>query len=152
MKIFSALLMAVFFAGCGSKADIDTSRPAGLQAAELVAEMSPQELAEALVGWMAGASPTDRDYVRALTREIVSAYDSTDNYASRHFAHALDSVKETLSVEKLARVYVVASKPGRLGAVLRQEGADSALIREIRRAYGSDSVGLKVFDNNYFIR
>lgn len=150
--ILSALLLAFLFPACGPKADIDTSRPPHAQAAELVAGMSPQELAEALVNWMAEASPTDRDYVRLLTREIVSAYDSTDNYASRHFAHALDSVKETLSAEKLARVYVVASKPARLAVMLRQEGADSLLIREVRRAYDSDSVGLKVFDNNYYIR
>ena len=150
--IFSALLLASLFPACGPRADIDTSRPPHVQAAELVAGMSPQELAEALVNWMAEASPADRDYVRTLTREIVSAYDSTDNYASRHFAHALDSVKETLSVEKLARVYVVASKPARLATVLREEGADSLLIREVRRAYTSDSAGLKVFDTNYFIR
>lgn len=151
--IFSALLLAFLFPACGPKADIDTSRPPHAQAAELVAAMSPQELAEALVNWMAEAAPTtDRDYVRILTREIVSAYDSSDNYASHHFAHALDSVKETLSVEKLARVYVVASKPARLASLLREEGADSALLREVRRAYASDSLGLKVFDNNYFIR
>ncbi len=150
--IFSGLVMAAMLAGCGPKADIDTSRPASEQAAELVAEMSPQELAEALVNWMAGASPADRDYVRSLTREIVSAYDSTDNYASRHFAHALDSVKETLPVEKLARVYVVATKPARLATVLREEGADSALIKEIRRAYASDSAALKVFDNTLHTR
>ncbi|MBD5244227.1 MAG: hypothetical protein HDS57_01995 [Barnesiella sp.] len=150
--IFSALLLASLFPACGPRVDIDISRPPHAQAAELVAEMSPQELAEALVNWMAKASPTDRDYVRTLTREIVSAYDSTDNYASRHFAHALDSVKETLSVEKLARVYVVASKPSRLAVILREEGADTALIREIRRTYATDTVGLRAFDTNYFIR
>lgn len=145
----AAFLCAILLTACGSgMPGIDPQKPAHAQAVDLTASGSPAQVASSLVDWLAEATPADNAFARELTREIISVYDSTDNYASRHFAFALDSIKSTLSTDRLARVYIVAMRPAHLGRTLRfdAEEATSDLIEKIREAYADDSVALQSFN------
>lgn len=145
----AAFLCAILLTACGSgMPDIDSRKPVHRQAVELTASGSPALVASRLVDWLAEASPSDNTFARELTREIISVYDSTDNYAARHFAFALDSIKSTLSTDRLARVYVVAMRPAHLGRTLRFEPSEATpeLIDKIREVYADDSIALKSFN------
>ena len=132
---------------CSGGERIDSSRPVSSQVALIIEGRTPSQVAEEVVDWLVEASPADRDFARELTAAIVSAYDSADTGNSARFAHALDSIKETLSVKKLAKVYVVSARPARLGVLMKGSTASPELISEIRKAYSSDSLSLSIFNN-----
>lgn len=149
IKYSTGALVALSVASCGKSARISSEADAHSQAVALTAEYSPQEVAVQLIEWMENEPPGSNAFARELTREIVSVYDSTDNYASRHFAFALDSIRARLSPERLARVYTVAIKPARLGAMMSAPDADTSLVSHIRMALASDSTALNAFNNSY---
>lgn len=135
-------------AGCSSTPEIDPSRPAPQEAARL-AESSPSDAAEALIGWMKSAAASDREYARSLTRELMSIYDSDSLGRAIRFVRSLDSIKSTLSQTELARVYVVSTKPWRLGAIMRADEADQELVQAVEADYANDSESLEAFRHGY---
>ncbi len=142
-------LLALSVASCGRSSRISSDADDHAQAVALTAEYSPQEVAAQLIEWMENEPPESNAFAREITREIVSVYDSTDNYASRHFAFALDSIRSRLSPERLARVYTVAVKPARLGAMMSAPDADTSLVIHIREALSCDSTALNAFNKSY---
>lgn len=142
------IMLSAILAGCSSTPSIDPSRPADQQALRL-AEAGPTEAAEALVGWLRQASPADRDYARSLTRKLMSIYDSDSLGRTRCFVRSLDSIRSTLDPEELAHVYVVSTKPWRLGAIMRADGADDRLLQAIEADYADDPEALEAFRHGY---
>ena len=136
-------MLSAMLAGCSSTPTIDPERPADQQAQRLA------EAAEALVGWLKSASPADRDFARSLTRELMSIYDSDSLGRTRGFVRSLDSIRSTLSPEELAHVYVVSTKPWRLGAIMRADNADDTLLQAIESDYADDPEALEAFRQGY---
>lgn len=91
----------------------------------------------------------DRDFARSLTRELMSIYDSDSLGRTRGFVRSLDSIRSTLSPEELAHVYVVSTKPWRLGAIMRADNADDTLLQAIESDYADDPEALGAFRQGY---
>lgn len=142
------IMLSAMLAGCSSTPTIDPERPADRQAQRL-AEAGTTEAAEALVGWLKSASPADRDFARSLTRELMSIYDSDSLGRTLDFVRSLDSIRSTLSPEELAHVYVVSTKPWRLGAIMRADNADDTLLQAIESDYADDPEALEAFRQGY---
>lgn len=147
-RLSTIILISSLLTGCSSAPEIDPSRPAPQEAARL-AESSPTEAAEALIGWMKKANASDRDYARLLTRELMSIYDSDSLGRALRFVRSLDSIKAALSPEDLAHIYVVSAKPWRLGAMMRDDGADQALVKAVEEEYAADTESLEAFRHGY---
>jgi len=147
-RLSTIILISSLLTGCSSAPEIDPSRPAPQEAARL-AENSPTEAAEALVGWLKKADASDRDYARLLTRELMSIYDSDSLGRALRFVRSLDSIKATLSPEDIAHIYVVSAKPWRLGAMMRDDGADQALVKAVEEEYAADAESLEAFRHGY---
>lgn len=135
-------------AACSSTPEIDSSRPAADEAGRL-AQSSPQEAAGAIIEWLKKASPADRDYARSLTRELMSIYDSDSLGRALRFVRSLDSIKSILPPGELAHVYVVSTRPWRLGAIMKADGADRALVEAVEADYADDSDALEAFRRGY---
>ena len=147
-RLSTIILISSLLTGCSSAPEIDPSRPAPQEAARL-AESSPTAAAEALIGWLKKADASDRDYARLLTRELMSIYDSDSLGRALRFVRSLDSIKATLSPEDLAHIYVVSAKPWRLGAMMRDDGADQALVKAVEEEYAADAEALEAFRHGY---
>lgn len=147
-RLSTIILISYLLTGCSSAPEIDPSRPAPQEAARL-AESSPTEAAEALIGWLKKADASDRDYARLLTRELMSIYDSDSLGRALRFVRSLDSIKATLSPEDLAHIYVMSAKPWRLGAMMRDDGADQALVKAVEEEYAADAESLEAFRHGY---
>ncbi len=147
-RLSTIILISSLLTGCSSAPEIDPSRPAPQEAARL-AESSPTAAAEALIGWLKKADASDRDYARLLTRELMSIYDSDSLGRALRFVRSLDSIKATLSPEDLAHIYVVSAKPWRLGAMMRDDGADQALVKAVEEEYAADAESLEAFRHGY---
>ena len=149
MKRLSVIiLISSLLTGCSSAPEIDPSRPAPQEAARL-AECGPTEAAEALIGWLKKANASDRDYARLFTRELMSIYDSDSLGRALRFVRSLDSIKSTLPPGELAHVYVVSTRPWRLGAIMKADGADQGLVKAVEEEYAADAESLEAFRHGY---
>lgn len=149
MKVVAQIALILSFAlwGCGNKIEISPEADPKTTAKELTSNCTPSEAAQEILDWMSHAELSDRSYARTLTKEVQSIYDSIGENLSYDFIKAIDSIKETLPNKKLARVYVLATGPWRLGVVMRDSNAPNQLVKEIEKAYGTDTVSL-----NYFLK
>lgn len=145
------ILILIILMGCKREKahTVDLSSDPKKAARELTENYSPEEAACMVVDWMSKASQDEREYARNLTSEILSIYDSTGNDLSRRFIYSMDNAKESLSLEKLARVYVIASGPWRLGVLLREGNVSGKLIEAIEKEYSNDSISLEYFRKAY---
>lgn len=153
MKIRIYLLPSIFlmtFVGCSGSHQIDSTSSPISQALELTDSYTPTETAESIVRWMTTASVDDREFARSLTKAVLSIYDSIDSNSGREFIYAIDSIKETLPVRKLAKAYTVACTPWRLGVILRENGASENLVKDVEEEYSTDSISLEYFREAYY--
>ena len=148
IKYIVSALTALTLSACGSSG-IDSNAPVERQAAEIVADATPEQAAERVVRWMSRADIADRRFARRLTRQIASIYDTMPGPESHRFVMAIDSVRSRLPLRDQARAFAVATTPGRLGRMMRLEQAEEELVRHVRDAYGADSVALAEFNAAY---
>ncbi|MCH5319263.1 MAG: hypothetical protein J1E38_06100 [Paramuribaculum sp.] len=151
-KILTVSLLLLFCATGCKKNSIDPTSDPQLNASEIINKYSPAEAGEIVVKWMSERGLSDREYARALTREIFSKYDSIGYDSSREFLYAIDSIQDLLPKEKLAKVYVIATNPWRLGKVLREENADENFVKLIESEYESDTASLTYFRQSYYLQ
>lgn len=143
--------MILFVFGSCSRTSVDRSLDARENAIELTQNLPPKEVAKEIVEWMSNANVNDREFARSLTGEILSIYDSIGYSHAREFIYAIDSIKEKLPNKKLARVYVVATGPWRLGVILREEDAPIELVKAVEKEFENDSISLEYFRKAYNI-
>lgn len=148
MQIKSLITVAVLSAGlfqsCGSghsASDINPDSSAVLQARHIAASMPPRKAADALISWMETATPAQGQFARELSRELVDAYsDSADIFIA-----AIDSIKDALPLSRQVHLFIVATRPARLGRMMNTDPDRDQLIPLIEEAYGTDTVALRAF-------
>lgn len=145
-----AFILVTILEGCSKSYDIDSDGNPEAQAIEITQKRSPKDAAKDVVRWMSEAKIEDREFARSLTKAIFSYYDSKDSDSGREFLYALDSIKEFLPDKKLARVYIVATTPWRLGVILRENDVSETLVDAVIKEYGSDSVSFDYFIKSYY--
>ena len=153
---FLALICIAVTAACGGseKADSRTvfypDSALTEQAAALVAENSPEKAAADLVGWLAEAPASDREFSRSLAREVFRLYPTAgDSTALSRFSRALENCKDSLDIDGQVKVFVAVSKPATLGSMLRNDPQGEKLAELIKIQYEGDSAALKEFTDAY---
>ena len=154
----SLLLIAASFAGslmisCSGSASSDAepmklySDSASMPQAEaLTGKLSPSLAAQSVISWLMQASQNDGTFARRISRDIMYCYISTGRGDDAEaFSIALDSIKNTLSVEQQAHLFAVSAAPMQLGRMLAADPERDALVPLIEREYSSDSLSLAAF-------
>ncbi len=139
-----ALLLALMFASCGSgrsSTDINPDSSAVVQARSIAAAMPPRQAAGLLISWMETATAAQGTFARELSRELVDAYADSSGL----FVAAIDSIKDALPLSRQVHLFIVATRPARLGRLMNTDPDRDRLIPLIEEAYGTDTVALRAF-------
>lgn len=120
------------------------------QAITFVTATEPRTAARQLVTWLADAPAEEREFSRAIAREVFRIYTSgSDSTAMSEFATALEAAKDSLDLEGQVKVFVAVSRPATLGKMLRNDPNGAELTSLICREYATDTVSLNEFINAY---
>ncbi len=154
--VTAAVVLTAFLSACGNGGRnilppdhglmLDPAASPQRQAALAVDSLEPEEIAETLVAWMAGASHTHYPFAGRFTRSVAARYTGSgrDSLATR-FAFAIDSVTATLPLPLRAHVLTVAAPPRTLAVSLTGDPDSTALVGAIKEAYGTDSLAAATF-------
>lgn len=140
-------------ASCGGSASTD-AEPVKLypdsaslpQAEAIVKSLTPSLAAQSVISWMTEASLNDGAFARRLSRDIMYCYISTGRGDDAEaFSVALDSIKNTLSIEQQVHLFTVSASPLQLGRMLVSDPERDTFTPLFEREYSGDSLSLAAF-------
>lgn len=136
-------LLATAFFSCGNASDrlsdhglkLDPAGSPQNQAAEAVDNLTPEQVAEALVAWMTGASHTHYPFAGRFTRSVMARYNGSGRTAeAMRFTSAIDSVTATLDLDSRAHALTVATAPKVLAARIAADPDSATLAEAVARS------------------
>lgn len=116
------------------------------QAEALVGTLTPSQAAQSVISWMTEAPRSEGAFARRLSRDIMYCYISTGRGDDAEaFSVALDSIKNTLSVEQQVHLFTVSASPLQLGRMLASDPERDTFTPLIEKEYSGDSLSLAAF-------